>query len=197
MTMKSKLPMLLPLVFMANVSLAATETCPDILGLATRTATFQEAVVSSCSSQEGNTVAADIEAFYGGDWTELDEALGSGVDGAQLLNVVFTSVGNPQTGITGSWTINDASIWDSNSRLAFSTHIGNGSGTPDSWAWLIVNGQISGTFSISAEAAGNWNGFSNAKLFGEAGEVPIPAAAWLFGSGLIGLAGIARKRKAS
>lgn len=30
-----------------------------------------------------------------------------------------------------------------------------------------------------------------------AGEVPIPAAAWLFGSGLIGLAGMARKRKAS
>lgn len=29
------------------------------------------------------------------------------------------------------------------------------------------------------------------------GEVPVPAAAWLFGSGLIGLAGIARKRKAS
>lgn len=26
-------------------------------------------------------------------------------------------------------------------------------------------------------------------------EVPIPAAAWLFGSGLIGLATIARKRK--
>lgn len=29
------------------------------------------------------------------------------------------------------------------------------------------------------------------------GFVPIPAAAWLFGSGLIGLAGIARKRKAA
>jgi hypothetical protein len=28
-------------------------------------------------------------------------------------------------------------------------------------------------------------------------EVPVPAALWLFGSGLIGLAGIARKRKAS
>lgn len=28
-------------------------------------------------------------------------------------------------------------------------------------------------------------------------EVPVPAAAWLFGSGLIGLAGAARKRKAS
>ena len=31
---------------------------------------------------------------------------------------------------------------------------------------------------------------------GQGSEVPVPAAAWLFGSGLIGLAGIARKRRA-
>jgi len=30
---------------------------------------------------------------------------------------------------------------------------------------------------------------------GPVSEVPIPAAAWLFGSGLLGLAGVARKRK--
>ena len=28
------------------------------------------------------------------------------------------------------------------------------------------------------------------------GEVPVPAAVWLFGSGLIGLIGIARRKKA-
>jgi hypothetical protein len=31
---------------------------------------------------------------------------------------------------------------------------------------------------------------------GTVGEVPIPAAAWLFGSALVGLGGVARKRKA-
>lgn len=31
---------------------------------------------------------------------------------------------------------------------------------------------------------------------GQAPEVPVPAAAWLFGSGLMGLAGLARNRKA-
>ena len=32
--------------------------------------------------------------------------------------------------------------------------------------------------------------------FTEVAEVPVPAAAWLFGSGLLGLAGVARRRKA-
>jgi hypothetical protein len=30
---------------------------------------------------------------------------------------------------------------------------------------------------------------------GQGNEVPIPAAAWLFGSGLLGLAGVSRKRR--
>lgn len=40
------------------------------------------------------------------------------------------------------------------------------------------------------------NGVTSAQFAGST-EVPIPAAAWLFGSALIGLAGIARKRKTS
>jgi hypothetical protein len=31
---------------------------------------------------------------------------------------------------------------------------------------------------------------------GDIGAVPIPAAAWLFGSGLLGLIGVARKKTA-
>ena len=32
-------------------------------------------------------------------------------------------------------------------------------------------------------------------LEGHVSNVPVPAAAWLFGSGLVGLAGVARRRK--
>jgi len=39
------------------------------------------------------------------------------------------------------------------------------------------------------------NGVTSAQFAGSTPVVPIPAAVWLFGSGLIGLVGIARKRK--
>ena len=32
-------------------------------------------------------------------------------------------------------------------------------------------------------------------VFAEVSQVPVPAAVWLFGSGLIGLVGVARRRK--
>ena len=39
--------------------------------------------------------------------------------------------------------------------------------------------------------------FSNATVVESPAAVPVPAAVWLFGSGLVGLAGIARRRKAA
>ena len=64
------------------------------------------------------------------------------------------------------------------------------------WTGTIVSaGNINGD---------NWTGFNNVQ-FSEvftisitaANAVPVPAAAWLFGSGLLGLVGVARRRKSS
>lgn len=61
------------------------------------------------------------------------------------------------------------------------------------WTGTIVSaGNINGD---------NWNGFTNV-LFSEVFEiqitaVPVPAAAWLFASGLLGMVGVARRRKSS
>jgi hypothetical protein len=44
------------------------------------------------------------------------------------------------------------------------------------------------TFSTSSSGIGIIQGF-------EASVVPVPAAAWLFGSGMVGLAGLARRRR--
>jgi hypothetical protein len=55
---------------------------------------------------------------------------------------------------------------------------------------------FTGTFSgVSLEIGGNTAGSSAVpSMIGTVTPVPIPAAVWLFGSGLLGLAGIVRKR---
>ena len=50
------------------------------------------------------------------------------------------------------------------------------------WSSLIVRGSFDGNI-------GNWT------MEGTYSTVPVPAAVWLFGSGLLGLVGIARRRK--
>jgi len=54
---------------------------------------------------------------------------------------------------------------------------------------FIVNNQNVSTFP-------NPTGLLVADLIGSAAVVPIPAAVWLFGSGLLGLVGVARRKKA-
>jgi hypothetical protein len=52
-----------------------------------------------------------------------------------------------------------------------------------------------GTF--GTESLLNWSLASDGTLsYGAASAVPVPAAVWLFGSGLVGLVGVARRRKA-
>lgn len=53
-----------------------------------------------------------------------------------------------------------------------------------SWDSVVVGGAFNGQL-------GNWT------IEGTMSAVPVPAAVWLFGSGLLGLAGIARRRKAA
>jgi hypothetical protein len=60
------------------------------------------------------------------------------------------------------------------------------------WSFLFHNGnQGNANKSGSSGDAYAWAVHS-----GDVGEVPVPAAVWLFGSGLLGLAGIARRKAA-
>lgn len=62
------------------------------------------------------------------------------------------------------------------------------------WMLASVDGNGDGVMGVPMTPGGPWNGFSwnfNANLT----AVPVPAAAWLFGSGLLGLFGVAYRRK--
>ena len=71
---------------------------------------------------------------------------------------------------------------------------------PDSFPYTETNGlfSITGAFSISSDAfPTNPNIFIHTMMGLEVSAVPIPAAVWLFGSGLLGLIGIARRKRAA
>jgi hypothetical protein len=55
---------------------------------------------------------------------------------------------------------------------------------------------MTGGMCMTGHAAGGTMAATPASLtISEASPVPVPAAAWLFGSGLIGLVGVARRKK--
>ena len=56
---------------------------------------------------------------------------------------------------------------------------------------LANGGRIEGGFMLTGDIASIFGGNT---LIAKASPVPLPAAVWLFGSGLIGLAGIARRK---
>lgn len=66
--------------------------------------------------------------------------------------------------------------------------------------WLLASqdGNGDGISGIPMPAGGPFAGFNanfNANLIPTPKAVPVPAAVWLFGSGLLGLVGVARRRK--
>jgi hypothetical protein len=73
-------------------------------------------------------------------------------------------------------------------------------GTPDRMINDGIAGVFTGEIMYSRNYGSSWNstkqyGFDYASLNGTVSAVPVPAAVWLFGSGLLGLIGVARRKK--
>ena len=68
-------------------------------------------------------------------------------------------------------------------------------GNPGEFSVITLDGDGTGTPG-TAMTAGPFVGFSPT-FSGIATAVPVPAAVWLFGSGLLGLVGVARRKKAA
>ena len=80
----------------------------------------------------------------------------------------------------------------SNIQVATSTYWTGTDNTNTSRAWnfSFADGAQSHNFKVNT-------GFVWAMRVGDVAAVPIPAAVWLFGSGLLGLVGMARRKKAA
>ena len=120
----------------------------------------------------------------GGSW-----GAGSNCTGSEMGNLFYNVLG----GTAGQ------SILDSNNgNLAF---FGN---VQSAYYWSGTDGSVFGitnegwNFSFGDGAQGCCNGgkYAWAVQNGNVGAVPIPAAAWLFGSALLGLMGVARRKRA-
>ena len=110
---------------------------------------------------------------------------------------VISSGGNTATIDFSGWS------W-AFSGAAASFNLGSGSwgSNPDGIAEIICNVDCGSgdTYSLfyTATTGDEPNGFDNLKyelyLTGTVSTVPVPAAVWLFGSGLLGLIGVARRK---
>ena len=131
----------------------------------------------------------------------------TGMSGSDSNTNVLSATGNTATVDMSGWVV----AWNGLDAASGAATVPMGSG-----AWLagttdgvanIVCGVDCGdgdTYTLTYSAtvpAGDPSNFGTTpyllSLTGTVTAVPVPAAVWLFGSGLVGLAGIARRRKAA
>ena len=127
----------------------------------------------------GNVVAGGGAGSWAVDFLSNEAAFGNAQ--ATITNLVAGTF----SGLTMEWVNSDtAGVISSSTITPIITNLGTTFIDPDS---------LNQTLRISWTDSLNGAGFGAEVVFS---PVPIPAAVWLFGSGLLGLVGMARRKKA-
>lgn len=139
---------------------------PITIGSVQRTGTLNSATAGA-TYIGGNLDASVVNAAFSGmaPWTEVGH-LDSGAGLSQgLLTITLGSGQNwNDNNVNGTWTI-ASSFWTSYANAVIGWHVGQGSGDPDVFMFLITQGATSGTWSYD-RLTGGGGGFSNMQLFG-------------------------------
>ena len=144
------------------------------------------------NTAQTGAVAGSIASFsFGSAWVNTFTAAASTQPtvggGGPAPSGTFDDAGGTTTFNTTSffanWNTTDFNQGNGAASLVTSNCSATGCDYTLSWQSLIVGGSFNGNI-------GTW------VLTGTVSAVPVPAAVWLLGSGLVGLVGVARRRKA-
>lgn len=157
--------------------------------------TYTKVSVAFLGSMTGTVKAYGAEHTIGGTGTW---------DGTNFSFTVPT--GGPNSGAASSYTSSAPSTCTGSGSIAGNTVCGTAGNTTPEYEGLVLSLVFSGDLSSftgtlrTIEKSGSGL-TANTTTFDYAvngvAAVPVPAAAWLFGSGLIGLSAVARRRRAA
>lgn len=153
--------------------------CVDPWTVVYASTTYNNTVVTT----NGTISGAPVNAAGQIAWLLSQYGTGGQGESAYALQAAIWHLVDPSLAIDASRsTANEVSLYNS-----YLTSLGSHTGDVSSFIWLSPG--ISGSSTKYQGLVGN----GTAPQVGEGSPTPIPAAVWLFGSGLIGLIGLRRK----
>lgn len=150
--------------------------------LASETLSFDMQAVSNTATSTGTTVHS-----IGGFRISFLNAFNVGLGSAGLVRATNTNLLSPNDNLIDGVQHNYTALVSDYAALA-------GLGAEDPISKMSLTFFATGQTGFFGQRSNATVWFDNVAV-GNVGAVPVPAAAWLFGSGLVGLTGIARRKK--
>jgi hypothetical protein len=167
---------------------AASTTCPIVPAATDRVFSLDPNPPTTCLDWGSGNINGNNDAINQLGYITLDKTDGQGFPAQGALSIIK----DPGEDGKGSFTIN-SSLLIGYTDIVLGLKGGNNEDI--SWAAFLLNGATSGTWEISSQ------GYSHGLLYGKVdpgggdpNPVPLPAAAWLFGSALVGFIMMSNRR---